>query len=90
MQSMPSQLRADDLVPPIAALTLGRLIIKIRKYSRRSIDGSTKILEIMQETVLGARIVKSFNLEATMKQRMAVAVLSEDRFAGEVAASCSR
>ncbi len=70
---------------PVAALTLGRLIIKIRKYARRSFDGSTRILEIMQETVLGARIVKSFNLEPLMSRRMAVAVRDVERAANRMA-----
>ena len=70
---------------PVAALTLGRLIVKIRKYARRSIDGSTKILEIMQETVLGARIVKSFNLESMMARRMSVAVREVERTVNRMA-----
>ncbi len=70
---------------PVAALTLGRLVIKIRKFARRSFDGSTRILEILQETVLGARIVKSFNLESVMAGRMALAVREVERAANRIA-----
>ncbi len=73
------------LTLPVAALTLGRLIIKIRKYARRSIDGSTKIIEIMQEAVFGARIVKSFNLEPVMSARMAGAVREVERATNRMA-----
>ena len=69
---------------PIAALTLGRLIIKIRKYARRSIDGSTRILETLQEAVLGSRIVKSFNLEDVMRARMGAAVRDVERAANRM------
>jgi subfamily B ATP-binding cassette protein MsbA len=69
---------------PIAALTLGRLIVKIRKFSRRSFDGSTRIVETLQEAVLGARIVKSFNLEDTMRARMASAVREVERSANRI------
>ena len=70
---------------PVAAIVLGRMIIKIRKYARRSLQGSTKILEIMQESVLGARIVKSFNLEGLMGARMAAAVRDVERAANRMA-----
>ncbi len=72
---------------PVAALTLGRLVIKIRKYARRSFDGSTRIVEIMQEAVFGARIVKSFNLEDVMRQRMAASVREVERTANRMAVS---
>ena len=74
-------------VMPVAALVLGRLIRRIRKYARRSIDGSSDIMEIMQETVLGARIVKSFNLESLMQTRMRAAVNDVRRSANRMAAS---
>ena len=70
---------------PVAALVLGRLVIKVRKYARRSIDGSTRIIEILQETVLGSRIVKSFGLEAYMLARMQTAVRDVERASNRIA-----
>ena len=57
-------------VVPIAAVLLGQVIRRVRKFARRSFDGSTRIMQTMQETVLGIRIVKSFNLEGIMRGRM--------------------
>ena len=74
-------------VMPIAGFALSRLIRRIRKYARRSIDGSSDILEIMQETVIGARIVKSFNLETLMQSRMRSAVDKVRRSANSMSAS---
>jgi ATP-binding cassette subfamily B protein len=70
---------------PVAAATLGRLIGKIRKFARRSFDGSTRIVETLQEAVLGARIVKSFNLEDVMRGRMGAAIREVERSANRMA-----
>ena len=56
---------------PLATLGLRRVIMRVRKYARRSFDGSTRIMQTMQETVQGLRIVKSFGLESVMRARMA-------------------
>ena len=56
-----------------------------RKYAKRSFDGSARIMETMQETALGARIVKSFNLERVMERRMAAAVREVERSANRMA-----
>jgi subfamily B ATP-binding cassette protein MsbA len=74
-------------VLPVAALVLGRLIRRIRKYARRSFEGSSDIMAIMQETVLGARIVKSFNLEEIMRGRMRSAIDEVRRSANRMSAS---
>ncbi len=72
-------------VTPLGAFFLSKLIRKVRRFARRSFDGSTRIMETMQETVLGARIIKSFNLEALMRARMAVSIREVERMANRVA-----
>ena len=74
------------LTLPVAALLLGRMIGKVRTFARRSFDGSTQIMQTMQETVQGSRIVKSFNLEDTMRARMARAIREVERSMNRVAA----
>ena len=74
---------------PIAVLGLGRLIRRVRKWARRSFDGTTRIMQTMQETVLGARIIKSFNLEEVMSARMAQSVGEVERAANRMAAGAA-
>ncbi|MFI5013471.1 MAG: ABC transporter ATP-binding protein [Hyphomicrobiales bacterium] len=71
---------------PFAGVTLGRLIKRVRKYALRSFHGVTRILDIMLEAAQGVRIVKSFNLEAMMRERMRAAVHAVERAANKVAA----
>jgi ATP-binding cassette subfamily B protein len=77
------------LTLPVAMLSLGRLIVKIRRFARRSFDGTTRIVETLQEAVLGARIVKSFNLEGRMRERMALAVREVERSANRMASTAA-
>ncbi len=71
---------------PIAALVIGRILRRVRKFSKRSFDGSTLIVQTMGESVLGARIVRSFNLEAVMRERMFAAIRTVERSANRIAA----
>jgi ATP-binding cassette subfamily B protein len=70
---------------PLAGVTLGRLIKRVRKYAIRSFDGVTRILDIMLEAAQGVRIVKSFNLEALMRERMRAAVHQVERASNKIA-----
>jgi len=72
---------------PIGAYGLARLIKSVRMLARRSFDGSAQILEIMQEAVQGLRIVKSFNLESFMRQRMNASITQVEQAANRMSAS---
>jgi ATP-binding cassette, subfamily B, bacterial MsbA len=72
-------------VLPFAALFLSRVIRRVRAFARRSFDGSTNIMQTMSETVLGMRIIKAFNLEEPMRQRMARAIKEVERSANRIA-----
>ena len=74
---------------PIAAGLLGGMVGKIRRFARRGYDGSAAIMQIMQETIQGGRIVKSFNLEEHMQERMAMAVRSVEKASNRVAVSAA-
>jgi ATP-binding cassette subfamily B protein len=71
---------------PLGAYGLSRLIKTVRMLARRSFDGSAQILEIMQEAVQGLRIVKSFNLEGVMRERMHGSVEHVEQAANRMAA----
>jgi len=73
-------------VLPLAAMTIGRIIRRVRMFARRSFDGSTQIMQTMGEAVLGMRIVKAFNLEDAMRERMGGAIRVVERSANRVAA----
>src|SRR5215217_7485345 len=58
------------LVVPPAMLVLRKMIRRIRNIARNQFTGGTRILETMQETVQGIRIVKAFTLEDVMRSRL--------------------
>jgi subfamily B ATP-binding cassette protein MsbA len=73
-------------VLPVATLFISRILKRVRKFSKRSFDGATLIVQTMGETVLGARIVRSFNLESVMRERMFHAIRTVERSANRIAA----
>lgn len=70
---------------PIGAALLSRLMRRVRQHARRQFDGSARIMETIQETVQGIRIVKSFNLEAVMRGRMAESIREVETAANRMA-----
>jgi len=72
-------------IMPVGGYALNRLIRRVRQSARRSFAGSAVILETIQETVQGIRIVKSFNLENTMRKRMNDAVREVERSVNRMA-----
>jgi len=71
---------------PVAAVLLNTTVGRIRKFVARGYAGSTQIMQTMQETVQGGRIVKSYNLEEEMRRRMGVAVREVERSSNRVSA----
>jgi ATP-binding cassette, subfamily B, bacterial MsbA len=57
------------VVPP-AFVMLRKLIRRIYSIAKNQFTGGTRILETMQETVQGIRIVKAFTLETVMRERL--------------------
>ena len=72
------------VLPPLTYF-IGRILRRVRKFARRSYQSSTEIMQTMAETVLGARIVKAFGLEAEMRARMAAAIRSVEGSANRIA-----
>ena len=58
------------IVAPPAFLVLRKMIRRIYTIARNQFIGGTRILETMQETVQGIRIVKAFTLEDVMRRRL--------------------
>jgi len=74
------------VVGPIAMFSVNRLLTKTRRIMKKEMSALSIITRVMQETVFGARIVKSFNLEETMRTRMYSAVADVERRANSLAA----
>ena len=71
---------------PILVFFIRRIITKVKRFAKRSFQGSTQIMQTMSETVLGARIIKAFTLEAEMRERMARSVRTVEGSANRIAA----
>ena len=72
-------------IAPVGVLMLSRLMKRVRRAARRSFDGSAEIMQHMGETAQGIRIIKSFNLESLMRDRMAGAVGKVEKAANRMA-----
>ena len=57
------------IVVPPAMLILRKMIRRIKTIAHQQFTGSARVLEAMQETLQGLRIVKAFTLEESMRAR---------------------
>ncbi|MFD2182723.1 ABC transporter ATP-binding protein [Rhodoplanes azumiensis] len=58
------------LIMPPAVLVLRKLIKRVRQITLAQFGGTVMILQALQETVQGFKIVKAFNLENVMQERV--------------------
>jgi len=65
---------AGFITAPPAILFLRKLIRRVRGIARMQFNGSTQIIETMQEALQGIRMVKAFALEDAMRRRLAASV----------------
>jgi subfamily B ATP-binding cassette protein MsbA len=72
------------LFPPVM-LVLRKLVKRIRDIARMQFTGGTRILETLQETVQGIRIVKAFTLEDVLRKRFDADVAMVEREANKLA-----
>jgi ATP-binding cassette subfamily B protein len=61
---------AGFIIVPPAMLVLRKLIRRIHSVARKRFAGGAKMLEAMQESIQGIRIIKAFTLEEAMLQRL--------------------
>ncbi|HEX3859854.1 MAG TPA: ABC transporter ATP-binding protein [Pseudolabrys sp.] len=57
------------VVAPPAFIILRKLVRRIYSIARNQFHGSTRVIETLQETLQGIRIVKAFTLEDEMRER---------------------
>ena len=77
------------VVPP-AMLMLRKLIRRIYAIARSQFTGGALIMETLQETLQGIRIVKAFTLEDVMRDRMNAHVATVEREANKMARVANR
>jgi subfamily B ATP-binding cassette protein MsbA len=78
------------VVAPPAFLVLRKLIRRIYAIARSQFDGGTRIIETMQETLQGIRIVKAFTLEDIMRERFDRNVAAVEHEANKMARVSNR
>ncbi len=78
------------VVAPPAFLILRKLIRRIYAIARSQFHGGTRILETLQETLQGIRIVKAFTLEDIMRERFDRNVAAVEHEANKMARVSNR
>ena len=75
---------------PAAVIGVRSLAKRARKVMHREFGSAATIMQIIQETALGIRIVKSFTLEDRLDRRMKAAIADFERAANKLAMVGSR
>ncbi|HKS85718.1 MAG TPA: ABC transporter ATP-binding protein [Pseudolabrys sp.] len=78
------------VVAPPAFFVLRKLIRRIYSIARSQFHGGTRIIETLQETLQGIRIVKAFTLEDIMRERFDQNVAAVEREANKMARVSNR
>ena len=78
------------LVLPPAMLFLRRLIRRARSVAYSQFVGGARVIETLQETLQGIRIVKAFTLEDEMKKRIAGAIAAVEDASNKMARVANR
>jgi ATP-binding cassette subfamily B protein len=75
---------------PAAALAVRKISASVRKIMVKEYQGTMAIMESLQETAQGIRVVKAFTLEGFMRERQARAIEGYQRAANRLAAVSAR
>ena len=62
------------VVGPVSIYGISRLVKRIRNVARKQIASQTMVISDMQDTAQGIRVLKAFNLESAMRQRMGASI----------------
>jgi ATP-binding cassette subfamily B protein len=78
------------VVAPPAIIVLRKLMRRVRNIARNQFEGGARILETLQETIQGFRVIKAFNLEEQMRERIYQDVDSVERASNKLARAANR
>jgi ATP-binding cassette, subfamily B, bacterial MsbA len=73
------------VIGPIAIYGVNHILKRVRKIAAMEFRSVGQIVQVMQETAIGVRVVKSFNLEGAMRNRMYKAVSDVENRANTIA-----
>ncbi len=76
---------AAFILGPIAIYFVNRLLKQTRRMMEMEFLSIARIVQVLQETVFGVRIVKSYNLESSMRTKMFQAVADVEKRANSIA-----
>ncbi len=75
---------------PLAAVGVRKIGLRVRGIMASEFQGAMQMMESLQETAQGVRIVKAFTLEGFMRERQGAAIRSFQRAANKLASVSSR
>ena len=75
---------------PVAAAGVRKIGLRVRRIMASEFQGAMQMMESLQETAQGVRIVKAFTLEGFMRDRQAAAIRSFQTAANKLASVSSR
>ncbi len=73
------------VIGPIAIYGVNHILKRVRKIAQQEFLSVGQIVQVMQETAIGVRVVKSFGLEGAMRKRMYKAVSDVENRANNIA-----
>jgi ATP-binding cassette subfamily B protein len=73
------------LIMPGAVLGVSKLVKRVKLIMRAELKSLAQIVSTMQETAIGIRIVKSFNLEHVMRKTMTKAIRDVEKRSNKIA-----
>lgn len=71
-------------------LILGYIIRRVRQISRGQYRNFSQIISAFQETIVGNKLIKSYNLEQTMRERFDQTIASVEKLSNRIASLTAR
>jgi ATP-binding cassette, subfamily B, bacterial MsbA len=78
------------VIAPPALLLMRKLVRRVRGIARNQFTGGTRIIETMQESLQGLRMIKAFGLEDEMQCRLDASVASVEHESNKMARVANR
>lgn len=73
------------VIAPPAIISVSKLIKRVRKFAKEEFLSLARVINAMQETAQGIRIIKAFNMEDRMRASMGAAIRAVEGRANKIA-----